>query len=203
MSISGLKLLPRSTLLKNALLKPTCSLLNRNYATLRRAQPGIATITTEKDDHIRLIFDDTAAWKHQSKIVRSASQNSGLFENPHFNSVYGIDYAAQQAIQQAQIIVERICNAPKNGHEEMTRIVKNLDRLSDTLCSVIDIAEFVRNAHPDPVIMEAANKAYGDLCSYMNTLNTDIRIHQVRIKQHYGFIRKLTCLLFVGFVFGA
>jgi intermediate peptidase len=183
MSISGLKRLPRSNLLKNGFLKPTCSLLNRNYTTLRRAHPGIAPIATEKDDHIRLIFDDNTAWKHQSKVTRSAAlANGGLFENPHFNSVYGIDYAAQQAIQQAQIIVERICNAPKNGQEEMVRIVKNLDRLSDTLCSVIDIAEFVRNAHPDPVIMEAANKAYGDLCSYMNTLNTDVRIHQVRTK---------------------
>ncbi|OAD71591.1 hypothetical protein PHYBLDRAFT_125851 [Phycomyces blakesleeanus NRRL 1555(-)] len=61
----------------------------------------------------------------------------------------------------------------------MQRVVKNLDRLSDTLCNVIDMAEFIRNAHPNPVLMEAANKAYSDLCSYMNTLNTDTRIHQV------------------------
>ncbi|KAG0171475.1 Mitochondrial intermediate peptidase [Apophysomyces sp. BC1034] len=41
------------------------------------------------------------------------------------------------------------------------------------------MAELIRNAHPKPEIMEAANKTYADLCSYMNTLNTDTRIHQV------------------------
>lgn len=179
MSISIL----RSLKTKNVLKQSLCLFSSRHYATLHRAH----TITSsskdrshDNDGHLRVIFDDKKAWKFNSKIDNSASQ-AGLFENPHFGDIHGIDYAAKQAIQRAQIIVERICNAPQNGYEEMTKIVKNLDRLSDTLCSVIDIAEFVRNAHPDPKIMDAANQAYGDLCSYMNTLNTDTRIHKVNI----------------------
>lgn len=184
MSLLSLGRVSRSTLLNKSHFKSTFSYLNRSYATLRRNQPGVTAIATGEDDDLRSIFDDTTAWKQQSTLTRSTTApSSGLFQNPHFSSVRDIDYASQQAIQQAQIIVERICNAPKNGHEEMVRIVKNLDRLSDTLCGVIDIAEFVRNAHPDPVVMEASNKAYGDLCSYMNTLNTDTRIHQVNISQ--------------------
>ncbi|KAI8068616.1 hypothetical protein BC940DRAFT_318592 [Gongronella butleri] len=61
----------------------------------------------------------------------------------------------------------------------MRRVIVYLDQLSDTLCIVIDLAEFLRNAHPDPVLLDAANKAYTDLCTYMNTLNTDTRLYKV------------------------
>jgi intermediate peptidase len=186
MSISALKTLPKNISLRNSLTRQTSCLFaskRLNYSTLRRSNQATNTVEApnEKEDYLRLIFDDNSLWRHQSKLHRNRdpSGSVGLFENVHFADIHGINYAAQQAIQRAQIIVERICNAPQNGPEEMIKIVKNLDRLSDTLCSVIDMAEFVRNAHPDGAVMEAANKAYGDLCSYMNTLNTDTRIHQV------------------------
>ncbi|CAO0790864.1 unnamed protein product [Mucor circinelloides] len=181
MSISALKSFPH--IRKNVIHQASrlFAIQSCRYTTLRRANTATNTVEngSVKNDHIRSIFDDNAAWKQNSLYKASSTKPVGLFENPHFSSVHGIDFATKQAIQRAQIIVERICNAPDNGTQEMAKIVKNLDRLSDTLCSVIDMAEFVRNAHPDQVIMEAANKAYGDLCSYMNTLNTDVRIHQV------------------------
>lgn len=58
--------------------------------------------------------------------------------------------------------------------------MKNFDRLSDTLCAVIDAAELVRHAHPDPDWAEAANEAYEMLCSYMNVLNTHTELYEVR-----------------------
>lgn len=187
MTISLLKSLHRNVSTRNSLLKQTSCLLASQrftYATLRRSNHA-ATNTVEapndKEDYIRLIFDDNSLWRSQTKATKykNKSGSVGLFENPHFADIHGIHYAAQQAIQRVQIIVERICHAPENGPEEMRKVVKNLDRLSDTLCSVIDMAEFVRNSHPDEAVMEAANKAYGDLCSYMNTLNVDTRMHHV------------------------
>lgn len=61
----------------------------------------------------------------------------------------------------------------------MRMVVKNFDRLSDTLCAVIDAAEHVRHAHPDPEWAEAANEAYEMLCSYMNVLNTHTELYDV------------------------
>ncbi|KAI9270626.1 hypothetical protein BDA99DRAFT_502300 [Phascolomyces articulosus] len=130
-------------------------------------------------DYLRLIFDDKSIWNQQLKEYTCHNEQVGLLGNPHFTSIAGFEYAAKQAIQRAQLIVERIWHAPENGRSEMRRVVKNLDRLSDTLCSVIDLAEFLRNAHPSEETMEAANKAYMDLCFYMNTLNTDTRMHKV------------------------
>ena len=76
-----------------------------------------------------------------------------------------------------KLLVNRITNA--NTKEELRKVVKNLDRLSDTLCSVIDTAEFVRTSHPDPKFAQAANWAYEYLCSYMNVLNTNTELYQV------------------------
>ncbi|CAO3629798.1 unnamed protein product [Cunninghamella blakesleeana] len=76
----------------------------------------------------------------------------------------------------------------------MQRVVKNLDRLSDTLCIVIDLAEFLRNAHPKSALLNAANNAYTDLCTYMNTLNTDVRLYKVlrKVLESKDIVSKFT-----------
>jgi intermediate peptidase len=56
--------------------------------------------------------------------------------------------------------------------EQYHQIVKDLDRLSDLLCRVIDLSDFVRATHPDPRIQGAATKAYAMMFEYMNVLNT-------------------------------
>jgi intermediate peptidase len=61
----------------------------------------------------------------------------------------------------------------------MFKVVKNLDRLSDLLCSVVDLAEFVRNAHPDPKWVASANNLYESLSEFMNVLNTHVGLYNV------------------------
>jgi hypothetical protein len=34
------------------------------------------------------------------------------------------------------------------------RVIKMMDELSDILCSVVDLSEFVRNTHPDPLYVQ-------------------------------------------------
>ena len=59
-----------------------------------------------------------------------------------------------------------------NSVEDYKRIARDLDRLSDLLCRVIDLSDFIRSVHPDPVVQAAANEAYGMMFEYMNVLNT-------------------------------
>ncbi|CAE7179171.1 unnamed protein product [Rhizoctonia solani] len=61
---------------------------------------------------------------------------------------------------------------------DLAALVGLVDRLSDILCSVIDTAEFVRNSHPDPGWVAAANDAYEYLCSWMNELNTHVGLYK-------------------------
>jgi intermediate peptidase len=56
--------------------------------------------------------------------------------------------------------------------EEYKHVARDLDRLSDLLCRVIDLSDFVRATHPDTRIQAAATKAYSMMFEYMNVLNT-------------------------------
>ena len=92
---------------------------------------------------------------------------------------------AQQTLARAQLLVDRIDRAGSvdastpEVAKELKEVVRNLDRLSDLLCGVIDMAELVRNAHPNPEWAEAANAAYEYLCGYMNVLNTHTGLYSV------------------------
>lgn len=79
----------------------------------------------------------------------------------------------------ADYIVRRIVNA--KGENETRKIVKNIDRLSDLLCGIIDMTELIRHTHPDKTWVNAANNAYDILCEYMNGLNTHSELAAVRI----------------------
>ncbi|CAD6896797.1 unnamed protein product [Tilletia controversa] len=96
----------------------------------------------------------------------------GLFLCPSLSAPDEFLTVARRTHLRAQLLVHRIVTAPENGTEEMSKVVRNLDRLSNLLCSVIDCAELVRNTHPDPAWVRAANDAYEYLCGYMNVLNT-------------------------------
>lgn len=77
-------------------------------------------------------------------------------------------------------LVERVSNAPADPTgREVRLVVKNLDRLSDLLCGVIDMCELVRNAHPERKWVEESDRAYERLASFMNGLNTHQGLYKV------------------------
>jgi intermediate peptidase len=76
--------------------------------------------------------------------------------------------------------VQRIIDAPLDPTgKELRLVVKNLDRLSDVLCGVIDMCELVRNVHPEEEWVAQSDLAYERLCSFMNELNTDRGLYEV------------------------
>lgn len=62
--------------------------------------------------------------------------------------------------------------------EEYRGLARNLDRLSDLLCRVIDLSDFIRTIHSDRRIQEAATQAYALMFEYMNVLNTTTGLHE-------------------------
>ncbi|PFH49704.1 hypothetical protein AMATHDRAFT_62721 [Amanita thiersii Skay4041] len=114
------------------------------------------------------------------KSSRSFSPFSatGLFGHPTLTQPHSLISLAHATVVRAQLLTDRILRAPQS-REELKKVVKNLDRLSDLLCGVIDLAELIRNAHPDRVWVDAANQAYETLCEFMNVLNTHVGLYQV------------------------
>ncbi|WFD07075.1 mitochondrial intermediate peptidase [Malassezia vespertilionis] len=103
-----------------------------------------------------------------------AGPPTGLFKIEALREPRAFLTLAQTTLYRAQLLVNRIARAGEEdvGMDELRRVVRSLDRLSDLLCGVIDMAELVRHAHPDPTWADAANAAYEHLCNFMNILNT-------------------------------
>ncbi|CDS01983.1 hypothetical protein [Sporisorium scitamineum] len=161
-------------------------------ATRRVQRPASAgpTLTCSNPDHekdndeLRSLFDAPPS-SSSANNLRSSGPSTGLFEIPSLTSPQNFLILAQQTLARAQLLVDRIDRAGSadattpEGVKELREVVRNLDRLSDLLCGVIDMAELVRNAHPDPEWAEAANAAYEYLCGYMNVLNTHTGLYSV------------------------
>lgn len=82
-------------------------------------------------------------------------------------------------------IVDEVLAA--NTREQYHKMVRKLDRLSDLLCRVIDLSDFVRATHPNPQIQQAATNAHSMMYEYMNVLNATTGLAEqlkVAMKDH-------------------
>lgn len=136
-----------------------------------------AASTSSEDHDLASFFDQPPSF---TKRFSLASPSSGLFGQPSLSSPAAFHQLAQATLLRAHLLTERIVRA-RESRDELLTVVKNLDRLSDMLCSVIDLAELVRNAHPDPHWVETANEAYEQVCEVMNVLNTHVGLYEVRL----------------------
>lgn len=94
----------------------------------------------------------------------------GLFRNAYLTEPRGFLAFANVSLARAQTIVDKVLNA--SSLAEYQAIVRDMDRLSDLLCRVIDLSDFVRVTHPDRQMQAAAAEAWGTVYQYMNQLNT-------------------------------
>lgn len=132
-----------------------------------------ATLPPTCDDRDLVSFFDVP-----SSGATSPGPATGIFGHPSLTSPQALESIADAILQRAQLLTERVLRAPQS-RSEMFKVVKNLDRLSDLLCSVVDLAEFVRNAHPDPKWVASANNLYESLSEFMNVLNTHVGLYNV------------------------
>lgn len=155
----------------------------REKAQLKQAaQPAPPRAPSPSDQVLHEAFDTPAA--AYSAAPSAAAGSSGLFNQPALKTPEDFPALALRTTLRAKILVDRLCRPtpPPDSLEAAERaflaMVKNLDRLSDLLCGVIDLAELVRNVHPDPHWVEGANAAYEQLCEYMNELNTHVGLYE-------------------------
>ncbi|OLL22637.1 Mitochondrial intermediate peptidase [Neolecta irregularis DAH-3] len=123
------------------------------------------------DSLLREIFDQPCF--RTQNLSRSYRNATGLFQNRFLDRPEGFPVWAQHTLIRAQALVAKI-EAEK---DDLRGTIKDLDRLSDMLCAVMDLAEFVRTVHPDSKFVEKANEAYGMLYGYMNILNTNAGLY--------------------------
>ncbi|KAK3054842.1 Mitochondrial intermediate peptidase [Extremus antarcticus] len=131
-----------------------------------------STSINHDDRTLRQIFDSPSFWKDFSakNKYHHGGRSAGLFQNRYLTRPEGFQVFADVTLQKCKRIVARVL--AYESVEDYKKAAKDLDRLSDLLCRVIDLSDFVRSVHPDPRVQAAANEAYGTMFEYMNVLNT-------------------------------
>lgn len=144
-------------------------LARSDAATQAARDAGVSAAVEQDHNTLQSILDVPKAG-----VGQRSGAPTGLFAIDTLRTPADFMLLAEKTLERTQVLVHRISVAglQANAHEELVSVVRNLDRLSDMLCGVIDMAELVRHAHPEPAWAEAANSAYEYLCNFMNVLNT-------------------------------
>ncbi|GMH56106.1 hypothetical protein TrST_g3032 [Triparma strigata] len=80
-------------------------------------------------------------------------------------------------------------NSNNQTNETYPNLILNLHRLdsiSNSICSVIDLAELIRNVHKCPEWREKANESFSVLYGFISELNTDVELYNAvkKIEEH-------------------
>uniref|UniRef100_A0A8C3RVB9 Mitochondrial intermediate peptidase n=1 Tax=Chelydra serpentina TaxID=8475 RepID=A0A8C3RVB9_CHESE len=110
-----------------------------------------------------------------SNFLDSYRKNNlfGLFGVPELSSPEGFQEAQEKALQETEQLVQKACITPPGPQTVMI-----FDQLSDALCRVADLADFVKIAHPDFAFREAAEEACRNIGTVVEKLNTNIELCQ-------------------------
>ncbi|XP_055988736.1 mitochondrial intermediate peptidase [Sorex fumeus] len=111
--------------------------------------------------------------KPQGRRLDLFGERRGLFGVPELSSPEGFRIAQENALRRTDWLVERACSLPPGPG-----IVLLFDELSDCLCSVADLADFVKIAHPEPAFRDAAEEACRSIGTMVEKLNTNVELYQ-------------------------
>ncbi|KAK3300926.1 mitochondrial intermediate peptidase [Chaetomium fimeti] len=132
-----------------------------------------APITREDDFVLRSVFDYPQFWKDFTNAQYGMSV--GLFRNSFLREPRGFITFSRVSLKKARAVVAKVLAA--SSVAEYRLIVRDLDRLSDILCRVLDMADFVRVTHPNKAMQRNASTAWESVYEYMNELNTMTGLH--------------------------
>ncbi|KAM9604182.1 mitochondrial intermediate peptidase isoform 1-T1 [Trichechus inunguis] len=111
--------------------------------------------------------------KPQGRHLDLFSERRGLFGVPELSAPEGFQVAQEEALRKTEVLVELACKTPPGP-----KTVLIFDELSDSLCRVADLADFVKIAHPDPAFREAAEEACRCIGTMVEKLNTNVELYQ-------------------------
>jgi len=103
----------------------------------------------------------------------SLSENVGLFHIPELCRPEGLHLLKENGIDEVQQLVEECCDVKRRR-----RIVEIFDELSNALCKVADLAEFIRIAHPDHHYCRLAENTCISIATLVEQLNTNTEIYK-------------------------
>ncbi|CDO72955.1 hypothetical protein BN946_scf185007.g9 [Trametes cinnabarina] len=169
---------------KHALSRPTSLLLRVPLRVFTRGQwdPRLVSRSATTSAIQPASVDDMnlIAFFDYPQPPQNVTNPTGIFGHRSLTTPAAFIALADSTLRRAQLLTARILRA-RESRDELFKVVKNLDRLSDMLCGVIDLAELLRNAHPDPAWVQSADEVYEKMCEFMNVLNTNVGLYEVLV----------------------
>ena len=106
----------------------------------------------------------------------SLFKRTGLFGYDQLTGPEGFHQLRDDVLHKANSLVREIVQTPRDGDSDKNVVVL-FDELSNCLCKVADLAEFVRVGHPQPRFRASAEQASIAVSSLVEQLNTDRRLY--------------------------
>ncbi|KAK0673287.1 hypothetical protein QBC41DRAFT_311914 [Cercophora samala] len=176
----------RSTRLRRPICSSCLSYTPRRWLSVDAPDPVSAFIHSppkgyERHDDLLLrdIFDSSTHWKEFS-APPYLNKPVGLFRNQYLRTPTGFLTFAEVSLKRARATVDKVLSA--QTVDEYRDIVRHLDRLSDILCRVLDMCDFVRVTHPELMTQRSSDQAWDMVYQYMNELNTMTGLYDQLVK---------------------
>ena len=99
--------------------------------------------------------------------------NTGLFEVPELQNPNGFHILKENVLSDCDRLIPKTIDS-----HDSPGIVSLFDEISDRLCKVADLAEFVRLTHPNKEFSEAAEQTSLELGGYVEMLNTNLGLYE-------------------------
>ncbi|TVU08606.1 hypothetical protein EJB05_42015 [Eragrostis curvula] len=107
----------------------------------------------------------------------SAKSETGLYGFDVLRTAKGFRRFVDDAIRRSDELVAYVAQMPPSAE-----IVRAMDEISNTVCTVIDSAELCRNTHPDREFVEEADKASMMIYEHLQYLNTNTTLYNAILK---------------------
>lgn len=151
--------------------------------------------STASQEPLKKLFDSQKYFANfnQSDNWLLRANNVGLFGNQNLKNPEGLLRFSEVSLVKAKGLVRDMIAEAKNTHMGKVTYIRKLDQLSDILCRVIDVAEFIRVTHPSQKWVEAAQDTHEMMFEYMNQLNTNVELSSILSNiLHLSIVEDLT-----------
>lgn len=118
-----------------------------------------------------------SAFNKIHSFKRDSLFRTGLFGIDQLQAPEGFHVLRESALKQADNLVGEIV--------QTSHVVPLFDQLSNCLCKVADLAEFIRVCHPQARFRTAAEQASVAISTVVERLNTDLRLYQALEKSKF------------------
>ncbi|QFZ26441.1 putative mitochondrial intermediate peptidase [Clavispora lusitaniae] len=156
-------------------------LIRTSVPKLRPSLLSKCFYVTSCAEPLKKLFDSQKYFTNFNSAGRSylSSPNVGLFENSRLKNPSGLIQFSEESLSKAKGLVDSMLIDAKNTDIGKLTYIRKLDQLSDILCRVIDVAEFIRVAHPSQKWVDAAQETHEMMFEYMNQLNTNVDLYKM------------------------